>query len=127
MDMGLTWKDGVGTMLMAGAVAFTLAVTNGWGWPLLNDARAGVIGVTILGFASCQLVARIGPETRWTNPFLVLTVILGIAALGLVIAGLLLNSVPVLVYLTSIVVAMWLVTTIHHLVEVGPAGRPAIQ
>jgi len=125
--MGLTWKDGVGTMLMAGVVALTLAVIYGWGWPLLNDARAGVIGVTILGFASCQLVARIGPETRWTSPLFVLTVILGIAALVLVIAGLLLNSVPVLVYLTTIVVAMWLVTTIRHLVEVGPAGRPAIR
>jgi hypothetical protein len=125
--MALTWRDGVGTLLMAGAVAVTLAVTNGWGWHLLTDARAGVIGVTILSFASCSLVARIGPETRSTNPFVVLTVILGIAALGLVIAGLLLNSMPVLVYLTSIVVAMWLVTSIHHLEEVGPAGRPAVQ
>lgn len=125
--MGLTLRDGVGTLLMAGAVAVTLAVTNGWAWPLLSDARAGVIGVTILSFASCQLVARIGPETRWPNPFLALTSILGIAALGLVIGGLFLNSMQVLVYLTSVVVAMWLVSTIHHLVEIGPAGRPAIQ
>jgi len=125
--MGLTLRDGVGTLLIAGAVAVALAVTSGWAWPLLGDARAGVIGVTILSFASCQLVARIGPESRWTNPFLVLTSILGIAALGLVIGGLFLNSMQVLVYLTSVVVAMWLVATIHHLVEVGPADRPAIQ
>jgi hypothetical protein len=125
--MGLIWRDGIGALLTAGAVAATLAVTNGWGWPLLGDARAGVIGVLILGFASCQLVARIGPETRWTSPFIVLTTILGIAALGLLIAGLVLNNMTVLVYLTATVVAMWLVTTVHHMVEVGPAGRPAIQ
>jgi hypothetical protein len=126
--MGLTWRDGVGTLLIAGAVAVTLAVTNAWGWPLLGDARAGVIAVTVLSFASCSLVARIAPWTEGTNAFLVLTVILGIAALGLVIGGLVLNSMPELVYLTVVVVAMWLVTTVHHLVEITPArGRPAIQ
>jgi len=121
--MRLSWKDGLGTLLTAGAVAVALAVTNGWSWPFLGDARAGVLALAILGFASCPFATRMGPETRWTSPYLVLTAILGVAAIGLIAWGLFANSLAVLGYLTIVVVAMWFVTSIRHLVEADPAGR----
>jgi len=63
------------------------------------------------------------PDDVRTSPYLVLTAILGVAAIGLISWGLFANSLAVLGYLTIVVVAMWFVTSIRHLVEADPAGR----
>ena len=51
--MGLDWRDGVGTLLVAAALAVTLSVIYAWKWALIGDARAGVIALFVLGYASC--------------------------------------------------------------------------
>jgi hypothetical protein len=116
---------------VAAAVAVTLSVVYSWNWPLIGDARAGVIALFVLSYPSClvaqapaRMAAAIRHDTTW-DPFLVVGTALGTAALVLMIVGLILNSVTVLVATATVVVAIWLVTTAHHLVEAGP--RPSLQ
>jgi hypothetical protein len=55
--MGLTWRDAIATILVAAAVAVTLSVVYSWNWPLIGNARAGVIALFVLSYPSC-LVAQ---------------------------------------------------------------------
>lgn len=129
--MGLNWRDAVGTLLVAAAVAVTLSVLYDWNWPLISDARAGVIALFVLSYPSClvaqapaRMAAAMHHETAW-GPFLVMGTALGALALVLMVAGAIFNSVTLLVASAIAVVAIWIVTTIHHLVEAGP--RPSLQ
>ncbi len=129
--MGLSWRDAVGTLLVAAAVTVTLSVVYGWNWPLIGDARAGVIALFVLSYPSClvaqapaRMAAAMRQETTW-GPFLVTATVLGALALLLMIAGVILNSFTVLIGTAIVVVAIWVVTTAHHLVEPGP--RPSLQ
>ena len=45
--MKLTWRDGVATALMVGAIAVALAVTQGWNWTLLGSTKAGVAALPV--------------------------------------------------------------------------------
>lgn len=119
--MGLNWRDGVGTLLVAAAVAVMLSVIYDWNWPLISDARAGVIALFVLSYPSClvaqapaRLAAAIGRDAAW-GPFLVLASVLGAVALVLMVAGVIFNSVIVLIWTAIVVVGIWVVTAAHHL------------
>ena len=127
--MGLSFRDAIGTVLVAAAVAVTLSVVYGWNWPLIGDARAGVIALFVLSYPSClvaQAPARMAAAIRrgatW-GPFLVIATVLGAVALVLADAGVITNSVNALVGTAIVVVAIWVVTTAHRLTETGP--RPS--
>ena len=129
--MGLTWRDAVGTLLVAAAVAVTLSVVYSWNWPLIGDARAGAIALFVLSYPSCliarapgRMAAAMRHETTW-GPFLVMGTALGALALVLMVATAIFNSVTLLVAAAVAVVAIWVETTVHHLVEGGP--KPSLQ
>jgi hypothetical protein len=129
--MGFSWRHAVGTLLVAGAVGVTLSVVYGWNWPLIGDARAGVIALFVLSYPSClfaqspaRMAAAIRRETT-LSPFLVMAAVLGSAALVLMIAGVIMNSVTVLVGSAIVVIAIWVVTTAHRFAEARP--RPSLQ
>jgi hypothetical protein len=129
--MGLSWRDGIGTLLVAAAVTVTLSVVYGWNWPLIGDARAGVIALFFLSYPSClvaqapaRMAAAIRHETTW-SAFLIVATVLGAVALASMILGVVVNSVAVLIVTTTVVVGIWVVTTAHHLAEPGP--RPSLQ
>ena len=129
--MNLTWRDAVETLLVAASVAVTVSVAYGWNLPLLGDARAGAIALLVLAYPSClvaqapgRLAAAIRHENDW-GPFLVAGTLMGALALLLIVVGAILNSLAVLMATTIVVVAIWLVTTIHHMVEAGPGASLA--
>jgi small-conductance mechanosensitive channel len=129
--MGLSWRDGIATILIAAGVAVTGSLVNAWAWPLIGDARAGVVAVFILGFAACVVgggpawmfaamrEGRMrGPGEIW-SPFFVAAAALGALAFALMFADLFINDVSLLIWATVTVVAVWFVTTIHHALETG--------
>lgn len=129
--MGLGWRDGIGTLLVAAAVAVTLAVVIGWNWPLIGDARAGVIALFVLSYPSCllaqapgRMAAAMRHEGTW-SPFLVVATVMGALALVSMILVVVTNNVAALIMTAIVVVCIWAVTTVHHLVEPGP--RPSLQ
>jgi hypothetical protein len=129
--MRLTWRDAVGTLLIGAAVSVTLSVAHGWNWALIGDARAGTIALFVLSYPSClvarapgRMAAAMAHETPW-SPFLVMATALGAAALALMIVDIVVNSIPLLVGTSIVVVAIWALTTVHHLVETGP--RPSLH
>jgi hypothetical protein len=130
--MGLSWRDGIATILVGAAVATTASVLNGWNWLAIGDARAGVVAVFVLGFSACVVgggpawmfgamsEGRMrGPGPMW-SPFFITAAALGALAFALMFADLFINSVPLLVWATATVAAIWLVTTIHHVLETRP-------
>ena len=128
--MGLSWRDAVGTLLVAAAVAVTLSIAFGWGWPLLADPRAGAIALFVIAYPSClvaqapgRMAAAIRKVAAW-GPFLVIGTVLGSLALVLMVVGAILNDLTLLVATTIVVVALWVAATAHHLVEPGP--RPSL-
>ncbi|HET7467425.1 MAG TPA: hypothetical protein VFL29_12235 [Candidatus Dormibacteraeota bacterium] len=107
---------------------------SAWAWPLIGDARAGVVAVFILGFAACVVgggpawmfaamrEGRMrGPSEIW-NPFFIVAGSLGALAFALMFADLFINDLSLLVWATVAVVAVWFVTTIHHALETRPQG-----
>jgi hypothetical protein len=129
--MGLNWRDAIATLLVTAAVAVTLSVVYGWNWPLIGDARAGVLALFVLSYPSClvaQAPARMAAAIRrgatW-GPFLVIATVLGAVALILLIASVITNSVMVLVSTAIVAVAIWAATIAHRLLEPGPL--PSLQ
>jgi hypothetical protein len=118
--MRLTIRDAIGTLLAAAAVLVALDLTYGWGGPLLGDYRAGTVALAVIGFAMCGAASDYG-TVRGPDPFVVLAALLGIAALGLVIGGLVAPSATMFVWLAVVIVALWFVSTVRHLVT--PASR----
>jgi hypothetical protein len=115
----------VATLLAALVLGVLLALTQAWSWPLLGDYRAGVVALTILGFAMCSVglqVAEGGAAESFKRPPMIACSVLGTVALALVVAGLIWATQALFVALGSVLLALWLVTTIDH-AAVGTRGR----
>jgi hypothetical protein len=126
--MGLSWRDAAATLLVVAAAAVTLSVVNGWDWPLIGDARAGAIGGLVLGFAASVtgggpqwFVAALRREASTQGMWLsIFASAMGLATLVLLVADLFVNSIPLLVWTTVALMAIWVVATIHHVIEARP-------
>ncbi len=153
--MGLSWRDGVATLLVAAAVGVALSVVYAWNWPLIGDSRAAIVAIFLLTFPACvigggpvSMMAGFGwgtnfsswwgDQTRWSggpgsmwnptvvgtwSPFVMLAGALGFAVSVLMIVGLIVNTVPILIWTAGLVTAIWVVTTAHH-VSAQPQQRP---
>ncbi len=120
-------KDLVGGLLAAAAVLVALDVTNGWGWPLLGDYRAGTIALGVIGFAMCGAASDYS-TVRSPNPLIILAGILGVAALGLLIGGLIWATATLFMWLAGVIVALWAVSTLRHVITpVDSIRRPALS
>jgi hypothetical protein len=115
--MRLTGKDAVATMLAGLAVLVVLAVTEGWGWPLLGSPRAGVLALGVIGVGMCASGSRVGEQTSMRDPFIAVAMVLGIGSLVLIVLGLIVGSEALLVTLGATILALWLVTTLRHAIE----------
>lgn len=120
--MALRLNDAVNTLLAALAVGVTLALTQGWSWPLLGDYRAGIVALTLIGFAMCAVGGY-----SWTSmkfgPYAAVAGGLGIVALGLVVYGLIAATETALVALATVIVVLWFITTLRHSVT---AAQPRL-
>ena len=126
--MRLSWRDAVATLLVAAAAAVTLSIMNGWDWPLIGDARAGAIGVLVLGFAAsvtgggpqwfvAALRRGVSTQGMWLSIF---ASAMGLLTFALLVVDLFVNSVTLLVWTTVALLALWIVATIHHAIEARP-------
>lgn len=118
--MRLTARDFVGTLLVGLGLAAAVAALQGWGWPLLSDARAGIVVLLGMSVLVCPLGMGPAPAKWYKDPFVLTASALGTAILVLGIIGLFGGAADVLVWMIGLTVASWLVTTAHHL-----AGPPA--
>jgi hypothetical protein len=118
--MKVSFKDVTATMLAAFAALVALAVINDWGWPLLSGYRAGTIALGVIGFGMCAIGSDYS-TVRGLDPFVVVAGLLGVAAIGLVIGGLIWATATVFVWLAVTLLLLWLVTTVRHVLT--PAGK----
>ena len=124
--MGLTWRDGVATLLAAVVAVVGLAVTNEWGWPMLGGFRAGTLVVGILGLAMCITGGSGGAmEAGMQDRGVKVLAALGGLSFVLIVAGLITGSELVFMALVIVTLGMWLMATIRHTGAGAGAGRPA--
>jgi peptidoglycan/LPS O-acetylase OafA/YrhL len=112
--MSFTSKDFVGTLLAGAAVLVGAAVMNDWGWPLLGDYRAGTVALAVIGVGMCAAGSDYS-TVRWSHPLVILASALGVAALGLIVAGLIWATAEIFFWLAFVIVALWMTTTLRHL------------
>jgi len=128
--MKLTYRDAITTALATLVVAITLAVSQGWAWPMLGSPRAGIIAVGILGVAMCSIGTRsedMATRSAFVqHPGMMVGSALGAVALVLLIAGLILGTETLLIGIAGVMVLLWAVATIRHAATpTAPIGRLA--
>lgn len=121
--MRLSFRDAVGTVLAAAAVYVVLDITNAWGFLFFGGYRAGVIALAVIGLAMCAFGSDYS-TVRGVQPLVIVAGILGIVALGLIVAGLIWATAAVFVWLGAVIVALWAVTIVRHLVTPRETRTP---
>ena len=123
--MKVSFKDATATLLAGLAAVAALAVANGWGWPLLSGYRAGTVALAVIGFAM-YTVGSDYTTVRGLDLLVVVAGLLGVAALGLAIAGLIWATAALFVWLAVTILLLWLVTTVRHVLatprDVAPSA-----
>jgi len=121
--MRVTWRDGVETVLAGATVAITLAVTQASGWPLPGSVGAGIVGLGVVGWAMCIFGGATGSVPSMRDPFTITMSLLGVAALTLIVVGLITKSEAALVALAAVTLLMWFASTTAH--AFGRGSGPA--
>jgi hypothetical protein len=119
------WKEAGATLLTVVGLAMALSVTQGWNWPLLGDARAGIIALGIVGLSACSISGSAAMAFSMKDPFVIAAVATGIVLLALGVIGLFVNTLPYLVAMMGATVVIWLVATTRHLLEGNTNTRHA--
>jgi len=110
--MALTWKDLIATVLAAGVLALAYVKFQGWqSWA--TAPRLGIVALALIGIGMCTLSSPAAGMGGW-NVFLSG---LGVVALLIIVAGLILGQ-PWLYYaLAGDIVVLWLLSTTRHFVR----------
>ncbi len=112
--MRLSWRDGVSALLVGVCGVIFLAVSDGWGWPLLDDYQAGAAALLVVGLAAC-IVGGSNMTSFDTGDSMVLGAsTLGFFALAVGIWGIVSGSETAFAILTIVIAMLWVVATIHH-------------
>jgi hypothetical protein len=111
------WKEARATLLTAAALTLALSVTQGWNWPLLGDARAGIIALGLVGWAACISSAPTAMGFSIKDPFVIAAMAMGLVFLVAGVIGLFVNTLPYLVVMMGATGALWLIAPTRHLVE----------
>jgi hypothetical protein len=118
------FKELVATLFTTAGLILALSVVLGWNWPLLSDARAGIIALGVVGFGACITSGSATSSFEIKNPFVVAATFAGVVLLVAGVIGLFANTMPYLVVMMVATAAIWLVATTRHLVEVDSNTRP---
>ena len=122
--MKVAFKDATATLLAALAAVVALAVVNGWAWPLVTGYRAGTIALGVIGVGMCAIGSDYS-TVRGLDKFVVVAGLLGVAVLGLVIAGLIWATATLFVWLAVTILLLWLVTTVRHVLATPAEATPS--
>ena len=121
--MRLTVKDAFATLLVLVGLAFAYSVVAGWGWPLMNGPRAGMIALFAASFIACPVSWRMTTPDFFKSPYFIVASIVGVVLLGVTIVGLVVGTVVYLEWMMAGVVLMVLITLTHRLVPESRAPR----
>ena len=119
--MRLTWRDALGTLITAAGILAAVSTLQGWTWPLLADARAGVITLLVMSLVVCPLGFANPGAAFYKDPFVLTAMVVGSTILVLGVIALFGVAAAYLPWMIGLTVANWLVTTIHH--ATGPIGK----
>lgn len=122
--MTFTWRDVLATVFVAAGLLLALSVLQGWGWPVMNGTRAGIIALGIAGMLACSVSAWAGPNVSYTNPFVMIGIVLGVIALGAAVGGLFANAIIYLAVMMGATALLWLVTVVHRLFSDATTRQP---
>jgi hypothetical protein len=120
------WKDAGATSFTIVGLTLALSVTQGWSWPLLGDARAGIIALAIVGIGACTLSGSEAMTGSIKGPLVIAAIGLGIVAVVAGVIGLFVNTLPYLIVMMVATALLWLVATTRHLLESGSDPRPVV-
>jgi hypothetical protein len=122
--MGLTWKDGVSTLLLGAIAAIYLTFLHGTGLWLISSARGTTAAVFILGMVGCMLsgAGKLYPEQQSpvVRAWLVIASCCGAVAFAAAVAGLASGSTVALAILVAATGALWFAATLRHALTVPP-------
>jgi hypothetical protein len=118
------FKDVWATLITAIGLTLALSVTQGWNWPFLSNARAGIIALGVVGLAVCGTSGWAASGFSMRNPFMLVAIVAGIVLLIAGVIGLVANTLPYLVVMMVATVVLWLVATVRHVVEGGTSSNP---
>lgn len=115
--MPVDWKGVMATALTAGTALVAYAKLKGLDWPLLGSYRTASVVILVLGLGACIAASWNGTPLKdnWT----MLASVLGVFAFGLGLINLLANNQIIFVALAVDIIALWVITTIHHLITKG--------
>ena len=115
--MSLTWKDAAATTLVGVGGVITYARVKGFSWPLLTNWRMGSLALIVVGLAACIVIGSgaVPAKNTWTTT----ATVLGGLSFALAIVGLITNSKVVFLVLAADIAALWLLTTVHHVITEG--------
>lgn len=123
--MGLTWKDGVSTLLMGAIIAVYLAFLNGTSLWLISSARGTTAAVLILGMAGGWLLSGAGDlyqdqRSPSVRAWRMIAAVWSIVALVAAVTGLASGSTAALAVLVAATGALWLAATMRHALALPP-------
>jgi len=118
------FKEVMPTLFTAAGLTLALSVVLGWSWPLLGDARAGIIALGIVGFGACITSGSAASSFGVKDPFVIAAIFAGVVLLVAGVIGLFANTMPYLVVMMLATAAIWLIATTRHLVEGDSNPRP---
>jgi hypothetical protein len=94
-----------------------LAVSDGWGWPLLGGYRVGAAALLVVGLAAC-IVGGSNMTTFDTRDAMVLgATTIGFFTFAVSIWGIVTGSETAFAIVFVTTVMLWVVATIHHALE----------
>jgi hypothetical protein len=130
--MRLTWKDGIATVLVGLVVVAALSVAGAWGWPLLGSYRVATIMLAVVGVAACAFAgggtsAGTKEPPSFKGPLGAISWILHLGVAVLVIFALVAPSETVVLLMAATIAAIWVVGTVHHVVDAPKVGRVALR
>jgi len=122
--MGLTWKDGVTTLLAVAVAVVYQALASGWAVPVVGDARGASLVLGIVGLAMCIIGADATAMTT-RDRATVTASILGGAAAVLTIGALITGWPTLALLLAADILLLWIVSTLRHAIGTSRSATPA--
>ena len=91
----------------------TFAQAKGWNIPVLNNTRLSILSLAVVGILMCALSSA----NTATGTFKTIAMILGVASLLLIIAGLITNNRGIFYLLAADILILWIISTIRHTIS----------
>lgn len=123
--MTLTRKDLYATLAVWAGILLAASVVEGWGWPLMNGVRMGILALLVLGAVACSVSGWATGDVSFSGPFKIGASIIGGAALLVALIGLFTDGMAYLVIVMGALAALWVITTVDRMLGGSSASRPA--